>query len=34
MIEAATNAFLAAGLPTEQLYYDSFEPAAPHEVAN
>ncbi|WP_017925572.1 CDP-6-deoxy-delta-3,4-glucoseen reductase [Thioalkalivibrio sp. HL-Eb18] len=34
MIEAATNAFLAAGLPTEQLYYDSFEPAAPHEAAN
>ena len=29
MIEAASEAFLAAGLPREQLWYDSFEPAAP-----
>lgn len=31
MIHAAREAFRAAGLPPEQLYYDSFEPAAPAE---
>ncbi|WP_038052418.1 CDP-6-deoxy-delta-3,4-glucoseen reductase [Thioalkalivibrio sp. ALJ1] len=31
MIHAAREAFLAVGLPTDQLYYDSFEPAVPAE---
>jgi CDP-4-dehydro-6-deoxyglucose reductase len=31
MIEAATEAFVAAGLPRDQLFYDSFAPATPAE---
>ncbi len=34
MIAAAKARFLAAGLPEDRLFYDSFEPAAPQQAAS